>query len=152
MSNIPDGFKPITSSHPFGAMVGPLYHKQIGDGPDDWVRGFLVEKKHCNRIGFCHAGMLSFFGDVILGQSFWNHGHGPCVTMSIDNKHIWPVKLGDWIQGNSKIIKLEGDVENHKGIVHIEAHSFVGHHKVMINHGVHRQINRRSGAWEDFPK
>jgi len=150
--SIPEGFEPINSSHPFGAMVGPLYHKQTGDGLDDWLRGFRVEKKHCNRIGSCHAGMLSFFADVILGQTFWNHGHGPCVTTKIENEHLWPVKYGDWIQGNSMITGSDGDVKNHNGIIYINATAYVRHHKVMESNSAHRQINRRAGAWEDFPK
>lgn len=150
--SIPEGFEPINSSHPFGAMVGPLYHKQTGDGLDDWLRGFRVEKKHCNRIGSCHAGMLSFFADVINGQTFWNHGHGPCVTTKIENEHLWPVKHGDWIQGNSKITDRGGDYQNHKGWITIQSESYVGHHLVMRSYSTHRQINRRAGAWEDFPK
>lgn len=149
---IPEGFEPIKSSHPFGAMVGPLYHMKMGDGLDEWVRGFRVEKKHCNRIGFCHAGMLSFFADVILGQTFWNHGHGPCVTTRIENKHLWPVKNGDWIMGNSYITGTKGDVANHNGTIYICATAYVGHHKVMESNSAHRQIHRREGAWDDFPK
>ena len=152
MSNIPAGFELVTSSHPFGTLVGPVYHCQLGEGIDDWKRGFLVEKKHCNRIGFCHAGMMSFFADVVLGQSFWNHGYGPCVLMEITTDHCWPIRHGDWVEGTSRITKVEGNTDQRKGIIHTEATMYVGNHCVLKCKAKHRQIKKRLGAWDDFPK
>jgi len=48
MSELPEGFGPISRTSPFTNLIGPIYQKKDESG---LVIGLVAEEKHCNARG-----------------------------------------------------------------------------------------------------
>ncbi len=123
--SIPEGFAPIESSNLFGGRNGPVYEKNLpGDG---WVRGFLVEDKHCNTVGIAHGGMLMTFADIFLSRAVLEVAEPPFVTLRMGCDFVSPAFKGNWVEGRArvtkkgrKIIFLEGEISSRgKTVMHV---------------------------------
>ncbi|MBL0916200.1 MAG: PaaI family thioesterase [Sphingopyxis sp.] len=59
-----------------------------------------VQPTQCNRLGFCHGGLLSTFLDIALGVcAIEICGHdwgGPTINLSVD--FLQGAPMGDWIE------------------------------------------------------
>lgn len=110
----PAGFKPIISENPFGKAVGPILERRK-DG--SWVRGFIVEKKHTNRAGVAHGGVLLTFADIILATAVLEITKQPIATVQINAQFISPALLGAWVEGRAEVTRRTKDLAFIKGSI-----------------------------------
>jgi uncharacterized protein (TIGR00369 family) len=113
--SIPEGFEPIESANLFGGRNGPIYEKILPDG--GWVRGFLVEEKHCNKANIVHGGMLMTFADITLSRAVLEVAEPPFVTLRMGCDFVSPAFIGNWVEGRARVTKrgrqiifLEGQI------------------------------------------
>ena len=66
MTEIPSGFTRLESTSPFHELVGPLYEKR---DRATLIIGMPVAKKHINRRGAVHGGMICTLVDFAMGQA-----------------------------------------------------------------------------------
>jgi acyl-coenzyme A thioesterase PaaI-like protein len=103
----PEGFKRIEFSggDVFNRHIGPLYVKGRGD---DFVMGVRVAPYLCNPAGGLHGGMMMTVLDLVAGVgSSMQAGLAkflPTVSMTFD--FVAPGKLGDWLEGRNKIVRV----------------------------------------------
>lgn len=98
-------WRPLLLNDPFTDHAGPMYTLLI-DSPDEPARfGLLVEDRHCNRLGFCHGGLLATFLDIALGVgAITIGGHdwgGPTVSLNIN--YVKGAPKGDWIESRFRL-------------------------------------------------
>lgn len=91
---------PVMLGDPFADLAGPIYRLSM-DSAEEPVRfGMLVEDRHCNRLGFCHGGLLATFLDIALGVGAIEAGGqdwgGPTIHLGID--YLQGAPNGDWIE------------------------------------------------------
>jgi acyl-coenzyme A thioesterase PaaI-like protein len=91
---------PVMLGDPFADLAGPI-HRLSMDSAEEPVRfGMLVEDRHCNRLGFCHGGLLATFLDIALGVGAIEAGGqdwgGPTIHLGID--YLQGAPKGDWIE------------------------------------------------------
>ena len=66
----------------------------------------IINKNHLNAAGITHGGYLSALIDAGAGTAAHRAAdNAPCVTISLDLKFISASKLGDEINGFTKILK-----------------------------------------------
>ena len=97
------GWTPCPWDDGMVAMVGPFWMKAEGGGA---VYGFRAEKRHLNRQGAVHGGMIMTFADNSLGMASWmaNGGRGQ-VTIQLDTQFIDAVKEGDFVEAHCKVVR-----------------------------------------------
>jgi uncharacterized protein (TIGR00369 family) len=85
------------------ALVGPFWTKAEGESA---IYGFLAEKRHLNRQGAVHGGMIMTFADNSLGMASWaaNGGRGQ-VTIQLDTQFIDAVKEGDFVIARCNVVR-----------------------------------------------
>jgi acyl-coenzyme A thioesterase PaaI-like protein len=76
MSDIPSGFTRLEWASPFHELVGPFYEKR---DRATLIIGMPVAKKHINRRGAVHGGMICTLVDFAMGQAA---GGNPWLTVS----------------------------------------------------------------------
>jgi len=85
---------------PFCEHIGGMQMLYTGDAAEPVRFGLEIEPRHCNRLGFCHGGLLSTFLDIALGVcAIEVCGHewgGPTINLSID--FLQGAPQGDWIE------------------------------------------------------
>lgn len=120
--SIPEGFTPIKSSNLFGGRNGPIYEKNLPEG--SWVRGFLVEQKHCNRADIVHGGMLMTFADIFFSRAVLEVAEPPFVTLRMGCDFVSPAFKGSWVEGRARVTKrgreiifLEGRITSRDKVV-----------------------------------
>jgi uncharacterized protein (TIGR00369 family) len=84
-------------------LVGPLWQR----GEDqNLVFGFLAGKKHLNRRGVVHGGMLMAFADQALGLAAWEVIGGlPQATIQLDTQFIAPVAEGEFVEARAQMVR-----------------------------------------------
>ena len=96
----PGDWLPLSFDDPFCRHVGPLLMLMTGDDQEPVRFGMEVTDRHCNRLGFCHGGMLATFMDLALGYcAATAAGHtwgGPTVDLKID--FLRAAERGEWIE------------------------------------------------------
>ena len=97
---VPEGFRAIEHSAPFGAHVGPFYEKDVEGAV---VRAFRVTERHTNAAGVVHGGMLTTFADIVLAQAGLREVGGPIVTVRMVSDFVAAGKLGAWIEGTARV-------------------------------------------------
>ncbi|MBX3573591.1 MAG: PaaI family thioesterase [Mesorhizobium sp.] len=101
----PEGFLPIQVGTGFNVYFGPIYGKLI----DGKLRlGLRVGRRHINPHDTCHGGVIASFADmqVYVGQqqeATLRRMLLPTISMNID--FISPAALGDWLEGNSILLR-----------------------------------------------
>lgn len=102
--NPPAGFAEIEPVGNFDLMIGRIYIRLDGDAA---VMGFRVSPRHINAHGTCHGGMLASFADMMAYASRVQTGlretSVPTVTLACE--YLRPVKLGDWVEGRTEVVK-----------------------------------------------
>lgn len=91
---------PLDFDDPFCQHIGGLQMLHTGNPAEPVRVGLAVQAHQCNRLGFCHGGLLSTFLDIALGVcAIKICGHdwgGPTISLSIDFLQSAPI--GDWIE------------------------------------------------------
>lgn len=91
---------PLTFDDPFCTHIGGMQMLYTGDAAEPVRFGFEVQPHQCNRLGFCHGGLLSTFLDIALGFcAIEVCGHdwgGPTINLTVD--FLQGAPKGDWIE------------------------------------------------------
>jgi uncharacterized protein (TIGR00369 family) len=108
---VPEGFEPWRP-HPgpgFFPHNGPVYVRH-GEGP--FALGFRVLARHCNGVGTCHGGMLSFLADMLLiGGSKAELGiEGFITTISLHCDFVGAAPEGSWLEGHATVVRATGSL------------------------------------------
>ncbi len=102
---VPEGFRALNlPRNPFIEANGPLYGRLEGEA---FVLGFLCETKHCNPMLVCHGGMLATLADMLLllGTNIQTKLGQFLLTVSLDVDFLAPVKVGDWLEGRTEVLR-----------------------------------------------
>jgi acyl-coenzyme A thioesterase PaaI-like protein len=132
---IPDGYTLIDWTRGFGRSIGPLYQKSCA--VEGYARAFRVEDRHTNGMMNAHGGMLMSFADVALGHAVSGRRDRWWVTVRLCCDFVSGAHLGDWVEGNGRIIASADDLHT------VEGRIWVGDRTVMTATGVFKTIERR---------
>lgn len=131
---VPPGYVLLTRLAPFMAHAGPVYERIDEAGTRSF--GFRAADKHGNLGGITHGGMIATFADTILGQ-FEKRDFGQMtVTVRLVIDYVGPARLGDWIEGRSRVVRRTCT------LVFAEGEIFCGRHAVARCSAVFRLLDR----------
>lgn len=104
-SKIPEGFKLFGKDDSFNDAIAPLYLSVDDKRP---CIGLLLEKHHCNYVGFCHGGVIMTLIDIALSSAvcceLGKYTSTPTVSINFD--FIAGAKQGDWIYADVQSVNL----------------------------------------------
>ncbi|MFL1456759.1 PaaI family thioesterase [Marinobacter sp. GN3S48] len=105
MSELPEGFGPISRTSAFTDLIGPIYQKTDESG---LIIGLVAEAKHCNARGIVHGGVLCTLADIAMGYSaaFSTEPPTPIVTTSQTVDYVGKAEKGDWIEVHTDVQKV----------------------------------------------
>ncbi len=105
MSELPEGFWPISRTSPFTDLIGPIYQKADESG---LIIGLVAEEKHCNARGIVHGGVLGTLADIAMGYSAAFSTKPPIamVTTSLTVDYVGMAEKGDWIEVHTDVHKV----------------------------------------------
>lgn len=132
--NVPAGFKPIQSSNPFGASIGPVYERQDGE---DWVRALHIRDELINRGGVAHGGLLMTFADIVGSRAVLAVLDGPFVTLHMACDFIRPAPKGAWLEGRAGVSSKTAR------LVHARIFMEVGGTAIFRATGTYQALRRR---------
>ncbi len=96
------GWKPRSLEGFFG-LVGPLWTRKEEGA---WAYGFVAEKKHTNRAGTVHGGMLATLIDHALSAIAWEaNDRRPCVTVQLDVQFVAAVQPGRLVEARGRTVR-----------------------------------------------
>ena len=105
----PEGFARVEIAAGFAADFGAIYAKRVGD--QIWY-GFRVGEEHLNPHGSAHGGALATFADmqlaVLMRTGVLEAKQAPTISLALD--YLAPVRLGDWVWGEVKLVKRTGRI------------------------------------------
>jgi len=99
----PFGFVPLMDSSASERLSGPYYVRLDKDAP---AIGFRVQRRHLNRAGMCHGGVLATLADMNITPINRSHDLAevnPTISMSLD--YFAPVLLGQWVEAQPDILR-----------------------------------------------
>lgn len=130
----PTGFEPVASRGPFMQHNGPFFDR-IG-AEDLPQRAFYVLRRHTNGMGVVHGGMLSAFMDAVLSLAVVRGAGRGGVTVNLSLDYLRMARAGDWIIGESRLLRATGD------LAFVEGRAFVGSHDIVRASGVFKLMRR----------
>jgi len=102
---IPAGFEQHHSLTGFMELLGPVYVKTAGKQA---IVALRIEKKHLNKGGIAHGGLLATLTDSAMGINLTRHQEAPkpMVSVNLTNDYLLPTRLGDWVEAHVTVEKL----------------------------------------------
>ncbi len=100
-----EGFTLLTPTGPFMSGLGPLYFRPSGKQAVIAVR---IARRHLNRRGIAHGGMLAALADSAMGMNL-GRAREPriwTVTSSLTTDFIDAAREGDWVEAHVEILKI----------------------------------------------
>jgi uncharacterized protein (TIGR00369 family) len=117
----PPGFVRMTDRGPFGMHNGPYFHH-----PDGPVRhAFFVQRRHTNKLGLAHGGMLTAFMDGTLAQASLVGAGRSAVTIHLSVDFLQMARAGDWVIGEARLIRATRDLAFVEGWARVDGHEVV---------------------------
>jgi|TARA_B110000438_G_C15317909_1_gene438217 acyl-coenzyme A thioesterase PaaI-like protein len=99
-----NNFEQISIKPGFMKHNGGVMFRTISDSEYEFKS--KINENHLNTAGITHGGYLSALIDAGAGTAAHRAaGNAPCVTISLDLKFIGTSKVGDEINGLTKILK-----------------------------------------------
>jgi uncharacterized protein (TIGR00369 family) len=124
-----DGWKKVPVEVGFEHHIGPLWAKLAAPGRMKF--GFLAGPHHINLQGVVHGGMLVTFVDHVLGGLVWYvSGKKVCVTATLNSDFVSAARIGDWIEGEGKVIR------NGRSLIFVRGEVTVGERVVLAATGI----------------
>ena len=111
MTEAPNGFKPHTRSSPFTDPLEPIY---AHIDATQYRLGTYVREEHSNSRGLVHGGFLATLADNAMGLTCGvalaaeDRTVLGMVTINLSLDYVGQAKIGDWLQTESRIVKLGG--------------------------------------------
>jgi uncharacterized protein (TIGR00369 family) len=112
----------------FGELVGPIWQRKAGDA----LRfGFVVAKKHLNRAGILHGGMLMTLADQSMAIAA-RHATGSKrhATIELTIQFVGGVQLGEFVEARPALVRAT------RSLTFMEAKMFVGERLVVATNGI----------------
>lgn len=151
MTDIPQGFKPLSQSSPFVEANGPFYFKEEGSA---LIFGARLEARHCNSGGTAHGGFIATICDLALGRNVglasassedlekWRQhersaGSLPMrrlVTINLSTDYAGYAKIGDWVEVRVEVQKIG------RALAFANAYVFRGPEKIARSSAVFRDL------------
>lgn len=134
-SEIPDdppaGFIAIPMGTGFNILMGPLYARVV---EGRLCIGMRIGRRHINPHQTCHGGILASFADmqVYASQMDPRLKHTLLPTMHLDIDFLAPVLLGDWLEGDTTLLRLS------KTAVFLQTIGRVGDKAVFRSSGIYK--------------
>jgi uncharacterized protein (TIGR00369 family) len=116
---IPSGFRQMSvnkSKPSWFRLMSPLYVRDDLE-PGHSALGFIGEQRHQNYTGHVHGGMLASFMDYCLyhaAESQFQSASFVTISMGID--YLAPAPIGQWIQGESEVVRSGKQIAFVRGI------------------------------------
>lgn len=113
MTDIPKGFAPHDRRSPFTDPMEPIYARVDAD---QYQLGTPVRAELCNSRGLVHGGFIATLADNAMGLSCGVAlaGQGRkvlgMVTVNLSVDYVGQAKVGDWLQTDSRVVKLGGSL------------------------------------------
>jgi uncharacterized protein (TIGR00369 family) len=143
---LPHGIMPLTPGRwerepiidSYAQNCEPIYRLDL-DTADEPVRfGFLVERRHCNRIDSCHGGMLATFLDFALGTvgktACTDDIPTPTITLSID--YLQPALAGEWVETRSRLVHAT------RGMFFIEGSAVTANGPIARANAIYKRLTK----------
>jgi uncharacterized protein (TIGR00369 family) len=111
-ASLPEGYRIEEPISPFAEHVGPILVRQV-DG--EWRCAFVAERRHCNRQGAVHGGMLMTFADVALAHIGRKAYAEESVSVSFSFEFLAPARLGDLVEARAEILRRTGSLNFVRG-------------------------------------
>ncbi len=117
------GWRPMPASD-YPALIGPfLARREEGGG---WRYGFVAERRHLNKGGVVHGGMLVSFADDALGATVWEAvGRKPVTTVQLNTQFIAPVRAGDLVELRAEVLRSTRTVVFIRGALEVGGRTVV---------------------------
>ena len=124
------GWEPVASAA-FGQLVGPIWQRDEGAG----LRfGLIVAKKHANRAGNLHGGMLMTMADQAMAFTARKATGKQHATMELHIHFVGVVKLGEFVEARAEVVRAT------RSVVFLETKMFVGDRLVAAANGIWKII------------
>jgi uncharacterized protein (TIGR00369 family) len=130
----PEGFEPVVLRAPFSQANGPFFERVGPQGPPQ--RAFHVAARHTNGLGLVHGGMLATFMDGVLAMSVVRGAGRGGVTVNLSLDYLRMARAGDWVIGESRLLRAAGE------LAFVEGRAFVGGHDIVRASGVFKLMKR----------
>lgn len=99
----PEGYALLPNRPEIELFAGPHYIRQELEG---WRLGFRVKRRHLNKMGVCHGGVLGLFADLqgtAIKRNERLNVDSPTITVSLD--FAAPARLGDWVHAAPTLVR-----------------------------------------------
>ncbi len=127
------GWQPYSDDGFFG-LVGPLWTREVAG---THLYAFKAERKHHNRRGVVHGGMLMAFADRAMGMTCWYaNGERPQATVQLDIQFVDAVQIGEFVEAKCTVVRRT------RALVFMKGDLVVGDRIVATASGVWKTLGR----------
>jgi uncharacterized protein (TIGR00369 family) len=123
-SALPAGWKIMPASD-YPALIGPFLARRE-EGGGGWRYAFVAERRHLNKGGVVHGGMLVSFADDALGATIWEAvGRRSVTTVQLNTQFIAPVRAGDLVEARAEVLRATRTVVFIRGVLEVGGRAVV---------------------------
>lgn len=123
-----EGWEEISNHTAFGDLVGPIWRREENGTP---LFGFIVARKHLNRAGNLHGGMLMTLADQSMAMAARVATGGKRhATIELNTQFVGGVKLGEFVVSYPEVVRVT------RSVVFMRATMFVGKRTVVTTTGI----------------
>lgn len=101
----------------FPTLVGPFWRSEAGS---IFRLAFVVERKHLNRAGNVHGGMLMTFADQVMALTGRRAtGDKRHATIELNIQFVGAVHLGDFVVAQAEVVRATRSVTFMRATMHV---------------------------------
>jgi acyl-coenzyme A thioesterase PaaI-like protein len=100
MTDIPDGYQPLSETEGFIGLSGPFFWRRDEEG--HFVYGFRSDARHGNPNGVLHGAAIITFVDTILGHAVVSATGRQCATVALTSQFVAGVPTGGWVSAGRR--------------------------------------------------
>lgn len=109
----------IDVTTPFTMYVGPIWRRYDASG---FANGFLTDERHAGPHGYVDRGVILAFADHAIGISgAHKFPEVSQVTLQLNTTFSGEVKVGEFIEGRSEVLRAESNFIFVRGLLHVGA-------------------------------
>jgi len=124
----------IQETSEFPNMVGPFWMRE--EGPQLRI-GFVAERKHLNRAGNVHGGMLMTFADQVMALTGRRAtGDKRHATIELNIQFVGAVHLGDFVVAQAEAVRTT------RSVTFMRATMYVGKRVVATTSGIWKILEK----------
>jgi uncharacterized protein (TIGR00369 family) len=124
----------IQETSEFPNMVGPFWMREEGS---HFRLAFVVERKHLNRAGNVHGGMLMTFADQVMALTGRRAtGDKRHATIELNIQFVGAVHLGDFVEAQAEAVRTT------RSVTFMRATMYVGKRVVATTSGIWKILEK----------